>query len=310
MHRSQNRNLLVICGPTASGKTRLAARLARKLNGEILSADSRQVYRGMDIGTGKDLDEFGEDIRYHLIDIADPAEIYTVHQYQRDFYRAFREIRDRGALPIMVGGTGLYIEAVLNNYAIPNVPENPSLRRTLMHASAEDLVAELAKKNRRLLESTDLSSKKRIVRALEVAMYAEKHALQRGAPDAAAIEPLVLCVRWPRDQLHQRIQHRLQQRLAHGMIDEVERLLSGGVSPERFELFGMEYKHIARYVRGEVDYEAMVEHLARDIRRLAKRQQTWFRGMARRGIPVHWVECGDFAAAREIVDRLGGFDMK
>ncbi len=304
MNWQANHNLLVVCGPTASGKTSLGVSLAQAYRGEIVSADSRQVYRGMDIGTGKDLREYrtpGGEVRYHLIDIADPAEIYTVHQYQRDFFQAFRDIQSRGALPILVGGTGFYIEAVLHNYAIPNVPENPALRRELMNQPVESLIDELSARSPDLLEKTDRSSKKRIVRAVEIARYASEHAPEWGVANAPRLNPLVLCVHWPRDELHQRIRHRLEQRLEQGMIEEVERLLASGVSPERFDLFGMEYKHIARFLRREVDYKTMVEELARDIRRLAKRQRTWFRGMERRGIAVHWVERANCETAMAIV---------
>ncbi len=298
------RNLIVVCGPTASGKTALGVQIAIHLKGEIISADSRQVYRGMDIGTGKDLKEYQTPkgfVPYHLIDIANPAEIYTLFHYQNDFFQAFDQIVSRNHIPVVVGGTGLYIEAVLKNYNIPTIPENASLRAELMKQQKNDLEKKLFQLNKPLYEKTDLSSKKRIVRALEVAMSGQCHTpTQHQNPNLA---PLVLCTRWERGKLRQRIDERLEARLKEGMIEEVRKLLHSGIPRERFALFGMEYKHIALFIDGKVDYETMVSGLRQNIHQLAKRQETWFRGMERRGIEVNWVEEARLDIAMEIIER-------
>ncbi|MBD3392394.1 MAG: tRNA (adenosine(37)-N6)-dimethylallyltransferase MiaA [Chitinivibrionales bacterium] len=301
------KNILVVCGPNASGKTRLGVSLARPLNGEILSADSRQVYRGMDIGTGKDIEEYETadgSVPYHLIDIADPSEIYTVCDYQRDCYAAIESARSRGRLPIMVGGTGLYIEAVLKHYRIPAVPEDPALRKTLMRHSKEELASRLHALDRDLFERTDRQSKKRIIRALEIGLQG---AGRKKKTDIAPpqLHPLVLAVRWPRKELVERIDARVERRLAHGMVEEIRQLLKAGIDPDRFALFGMEYRHVARFIEGAVEYDKMVAGLKTDIHRLAKRQMTWFRGMERRGIPVHWVDRADYASAMAIAGSEG-----
>ncbi len=304
-----NANSLVICGPTASGKTSLGVALALEFRGEILSADSRQVYRGMDIGTGKDLHAYAttcKEVPYHLIDVRDPGDLYTLHQYQRDFYACFRDVRRRGRLPVVVGGTGLYIEAVLRRYRIPNVPEDRELRRSLMRESAEGLLLHLKTLDPALYRTTDTGSKKRVVRSLEIALYGRDHTITWSDENPPRIDPLVLGIRWPRGELHERIDRRLRQRLDQGMIGEVERILRGGVPRERFDLFGMEYRHVASYLDGAVSFQEMVCNLRRAIYQLAKRQETWFRGMQRRGIPIHWVDRADMDAARLIV-RSAGF---
>jgi tRNA dimethylallyltransferase len=321
-------NCLVVCGPTASGKTRLAVRLARAFAGEILSADSRQVYRGMDIGTGKDLSEYGSGssggkspggpVPYHLIDIAEPSQIYTLYDYQRDFYRAFEDVLERGKLPIIAGGSGLYIEAAIRGYAIPPVPENPSFRRETMKESREALIDLLRAESPDVLARTDTSTKKRLVRALEVARFGGKgggrlldgRELGAGANTNADINanvnpcpkitPLILYVVWERQELRARIEKRLRERLESGLVDEVDRLIKSGIGRDRFSLFGMEYKHAARYINGEVSREEMFSQLLQDICRLAKRQDTWFRGMERRGMTVHRIPCADFEAAAQV----------
>ncbi len=278
--------------------------IALHLNGEIISADSRQVYRGMDIGTGKDLKDYQTHkgpVPYHLIDIADPAEIYTLFHYQNDFYKAFDQIVSRKRLPVLVGGTGLYIEAVLKNYKIPAIPENVSLREELMKQQKSDLEKKLFQLNKPLYEKTDLSSKKRIVRALEVAM--SDQSLGSTQPGNPEIKPLVLCTKWDRVKLRKRIDARLEARFREGMIDEVRKLLHSGIPKERFALFGMEYKHIALFINGEVDYETMVSRLRQNIHQLAKRQETWFRGMERRGIELNWVEEAKLEIAMKFIER-------
>lgn len=299
-------NCVVICGPTACGKTRLGVRVAACFGGEILSADSRQVYRGMDIGTGKDLAEYDNDgspVPRHLIDIADPGEIYSLWDYQRDFYQVFTSLLAAGKLPVVVGGTGLYIEAVLKNYRIPDVPEDAGLRRELMEQAIGQLLARLEALDPLLLEQTDVSSKKRVVRSLEVALHARDHEVRWGLPDPPQVIPLILAIRIPRPALKERIRRRLESRLEEGMIDEVQRLVAAGLSRERLDLFGMEYAHIGRYLAGEIPRDTMVEELYLAICRLAKRQATWFRGMERRGLPVTWLEGADFEQAREVIGR-------
>lgn len=301
------KNSLVICGANASGKTRLSVSLAIKFNGEIVSADSRQVYRGMDIGTGKDLEEYNTSrgmIPYHLINITDPSEIYTLYHYQQDCYKVIKGIWDRGKMPIIVGGTGLYIEAVLKKYRIPNVPENPELRKFFMKKGKDELIQQLKKSDFDLYHPTDLSSKKRVVRSLEIIDYAKSKKVQWGAKQPPDITPLIIGVRWHRAILIDRINTRLRQRLENGMIEEGERLLSHGISHERFTYFGLEYKHVARYLKKEVTYNNMVKELSRDIQRFAKRQMTYFRGMERRGLCIHWIDEADDEKAIEIINKF------
>ncbi|MBN1576857.1 MAG: tRNA (adenosine(37)-N6)-dimethylallyltransferase MiaA [Chitinispirillaceae bacterium] len=300
-------NLLVVCGPTASGKTPLAVALARELGGEIISADSRQVYRGLDLGSGKDLHEYtvGDSrVSYHMIDIADLGEIYTLYHYQRDFSRAFRKVTGRSRLPVLCGGTGLYIEAVLRGYAVPPVPENRPLRLQLMKRRRDDLEAMLRDLDGELHRRTDLSSKKRIVRSLEVAMHRQHaSAPENHGPPLPAITPLILCTRWERPALHERIDRRLDERLSQGMVDEVRRLREEGLPDERLLMLGMEYKYITRHLRGQIDHAAMVAQLRRAIHQLAKRQETYFRGMERRGCSIHWIDRAELSRALAVVRR-------
>lgn len=281
-------NSVVIAGPTASGKTSIAVKVAANLDGEILSADSRQVYRGMDIGTGKDLNEYvfnGKKIRYHLIDIADPKEKYTLYNYQRDFYSAFDELLDFGKLPVICGGTGLYIESVLKDYKISSVPEDEQFRNTMMRKDKSELLS-LLEKYPEMFNQADVSSKKRIVRALEIAKFKEE-TTQVSPERRHFVEPLICVLMIEREALKRRISTRLHQRLDEGMVDEVSNLLESGVSPERMIMFGMEYKLLTRYLLGELKYDEMVSLLETEIFRLAKRQRTWFRGMERRGISIN-----------------------
>lgn len=296
------KDLIVVCGPTASGKTALGVQIALKSGGEIISADSRQVYRGMDIGTGKDLKEYiteSGSVPYHLIDIADPSQIYTLFQYRKDFFKAYSQIIASNHLPVMVGGTGLYIEAVIKDYAIPEIPENPELRCRLMVEEKSVLEQKLFSLNRLLYEKTDRSSKKRIIRAIEIALSGQKD--EPKMQFSHSLDPLVLCTRWDRAKLRDRIDRRLQERLKQGMVEEVRRLLQSGIPKERFSLFGMEYKHVASFIGGEVAYEVMIDQLRHSIHQLAKRQETWFRGMERRGIAVNWIDEADLESAMRIV---------
>ncbi len=306
MKNPENRTI-VICGPTASGKTSLGVKIAEKYSGEILSADSRQVYKGMDIGTGKDLEEYkldGRTIPYHLIDVANPEEIYNLYHYVNDFYKSFNETISRSNLPVVVGGTGLYLEAVIKHYRVPNVPENVELRKELMVGDLEKLVLKLKSLDDSIYCSTDLSSKKRVVRSIEVATFGQTNKLQWGGENPPKIQPLVLAVFWKREELIKRIDLRLNQRLEDGMVDEVESLLKSGVTHERMLLFGMEYKYISRYLSGELTYEEMVLELKTAIHRLSKRQMTWFRGMERRGLTVNWIENADFLAADKLIQNF------
>lgn len=300
----RKKNLIVVCGPTASGKTALGVQIALNLNGEIISADSRQVYKGMDIGTGKDLFEYKTSqgyVPFHLIDISDPMDIYTLYHYIKDFSAAFNQIQSRNRVPVLVGGTGLYIEAVLKGYNIPNIPENTQLRAELINEEKNELAKRLLELNPAIYKKTDLSSKKRIIRGIEVALSADKISFE--STSSRITDPLVLCTRWDRVKLKKRIEIRLKERLKQGMIEEVKSLLSSGISAERFALFGMEYKHAARYINGEVDYGTMVDDLLHSIFQLSKRQQTWFRGMEKRGIKIFWIDESNLQDALNVIDK-------
>jgi tRNA dimethylallyltransferase len=296
--------LLVIVGPNAVGKTRLGVRVAHALGSEILSADSRQVYRGLDIGAGKDLDEYRQvtpPVPYHLIDVADPRSIYSLYHYQRDCYRLLerkaREAPFAGGRPlVMVGGTGLYVEAVLRGYRIANVPEDEELRERLMRRDHAELTAELQRLDPELARETDCSSKKRVVRALEIAEYARHHEVRHSGPPPVAIEHAVFGIEIDRDELHRRIDRRLLERIDQGMLAEVQRLLDAGVTPARMEMLGLEYREVTAFLTGRKSEQQMVDDLRRGIRRLAKRQRTWFRGLPRRGIGVSWIAPGEHQA--------------
>ncbi len=279
-------SLLVITGPTACGKTARGVECAKAFNGEIVSADSRQIYQGMDIGTGKDLAEYG-DTPYHLIDIAPAGYKYNLFEYLRDANVAIGSIKERGRLPIVVGGTGLYVEAILNGLQLPEVPENRNLRQSLEGRSLEELTAILAGM-KTLHNTTDVDTSKRAIRAIEIATYYEQH------PDAASqavphpIEDAVtICLDIPREHRRQRISARLQSRLSEGMVEEVKTLLSSGIAPEDLIYYGLEYKFLTEYITGQRSYADMVEKLEIAIHQFAKRQMTWFRGMERRGHKLH-----------------------
>jgi len=292
-----NRKLIVIAGPTACGKTRLGVGLAHQLGSEILSADSRQVYRGMDIGTGKDLAEyaaFTPPVPYHMIDIADPEQVFTLFHYQQACYEILRQ-RDPTDPPlVMVGGTGLYIEAVLKDYRIANVPENIVLRERLMAQEKQQLCERLSGEDPDLYGRTDTTSIKRIVRALEIVEYSREHEVQTSKPLGFDLDATVFCIQIERSKLYQLISRRVDARLEEGMVDEVQRLIDRGLSRQRLEMLGMEYREIAAFVHGDKSYDQMVKDLKQAIRHLAKRQQTWFRGMERRGVPVRFVPASEF----------------
>lgn len=282
--------LLTILGPTACGKTALAVAVADRIDGEIISADSRQVFRGMDIGTGKDLDEYnlnGHQIPYHLIDIRDAGEEYNVYKFQNDFIAAFDSILERGHKPILCGGTGLYIEAIVRRYELPDAPIDENYREELRKYSDEELTARLASLIK-LHNHTDTETRDRLLRALEIQEFRQQH------PDEFTHLPemkhLIVGVSFPREIVIERIGVRLRQRLENGMIDEVRNLLDNGVPVERLLKYGLEYKHIARYLTEDYSYEAMYKNLYTDIRRFAKRQMTWFRRMERNGVNIHWID--------------------
>ena len=283
-------DLIAILGPTASGKTSLAAALARRMDTEIISADSRQVYRRMDLGTGKDLDDYvvgGKRIPCHLIDIVEPGYKYNVFEYQRDFLAAYEDVRSRGMLPILCGGTGMYLESVLKGYRLLPVPENPELRRRLAEKSLEELTGILAT-YKKLHNSTDVDTVKRAIRAIEIEEYYRQHQVEeRAFPD---IRSLVVGVGIGREQRREKITRRLKQRLGEGMVDEVKALLADGISPEDLIYYGLEYKYLTLYAIGKLTYEEMFGQLEIAIHQFAKRQMTWFRGMERRGFTIHWID--------------------
>jgi len=297
------KKLITILGPTASGKTKIATQLAQRLDGEIISADSRQVYRRMDIGTGKDLGDYvlpdSTHIPYHLINIAEPGEKYNLYRYQQDFTKALHDINSRGKQPILCGGTGLYIEAVLRGYQLPEVGENKELREELKDKSLEELtsiLSELKKKNgNNMHNTTDVDSCQRAIRAIEIEMaysVADKSAIISEFAthnDSAVHNSLIFGVNIDRELRREKITQRLHARLDEGMVDEVRALLAEGLSPDDLIYYGLEYKFLTEYIIGRLSYDEMVNKLEIAIHQFAKRQMTWFRGMERRGFDIIWV---------------------
>lgn len=282
--------LITILGPTASGKTNFAAALAAHLDTEIISADSRQVYRSMDIGTGKDLADYivdGKEIPYHLIDICNPGDKYNVFEYQHDFHRVYTNISAKGKLPILCGGTGMYIEAVLKGYKLLDVPQNPVLRESLKSKTLSELEQILAS-YKVLHNKTDVDSAQRAIRAIEIEEYYKNE-----APDTNEYEPinsLIIGINIDREFRREKISHRLRARLEEGMVDEVKGIIDSGVKPEDLIYYGLEYKFLTLYIIGELTYNEMVSQLEIAIHQFAKRQMTWFRGMERRGSTIHWID--------------------
>lgn len=283
-------DLITILGPTASGKTPFAAALAAKLNTEIISADSRQIYRGMDLGTGKDLADYrvnDRQISYHLIDIAEPGYKYNVFEYQRDFLKAYDTIKRKGSLPILCGGTGLYLESVLKGYKLMPVPENPELRLKLADKSLDELT-EILRQYKALHNSTDVDTAKRAIRAIEIEEYYNNHPVaEREFPK---LNSLIIGIDIDRELRREKITRRLQQRLDEGMVDEVRHLLKLGIPAEDLIYYGLEYKYLTLYAIGELNYKEMFSQLETAIHQFAKRQMTWFRGMERRGFTIHWMD--------------------
>ncbi len=291
----EHNRMITILGPTASGKTSIAAALASRIGGEIISADSRQVYRRMDIGTGKDLADYevgGKHIPYHLIDIAEPGYKYNLFEYQRDFHTAYDDITSRGRTPVLCGGTGLYIEAVLNGYALSPVPQNQELRDSLSAKSLDELTAMLKalkeQTGSNMHNRSDVDTVQRAIRAIEIETYNLQHPTpEREMP---GISSLVIGVDVDRETRRRRISDRLEARLHEGMIDEVKGLLAEGVSAESLMYYGLEYKFVTEYVTGKTTYNDMLSRLEIAIHQFAKRQMTWFRGMERRGIHINWID--------------------
>ena len=283
-------DIITILGPTASGKTPFAAALAYELNSEIISADSRQIYRQMDLGTGKDLTDYtvnGRAIPYHLIDIAEPGYKYNVFEYQRDFLAAYEDIRQRGLLPILCGGTGMYLESVLKGYKLMPVPENPELRARLANCSLEELTRQLSQ-YKTLHNSTDVDTVKRAIRAIEIEEYYAAHPVpEREFP---SLKSLIIGVDIDRELRREKITRRLKQRLDEGMVDEVRKLIEQGIHPDDLIYYGLEYKYLTLYVTGQLTFDEMFRGLEIAIHQFAKRQMTWFRGMERRGFTIHWVQ--------------------
>lgn len=286
---SDNPRLLVVTGPTASGKTRRAVSLARLLDGEIVSADSRQVYRLMDLGTGKDLDEYGA-IPYHLIDVAEPGEVYNLYRFLKDARAVIDDIRGRGKLPVVCGGTGLYVESLVKGVYLPEVPENKTLRDELRGKSLKELTGMLSSM-KTMHNVTDVDTVARAIRAIEIQTYYSEHpeeALMANAP-APESDAVIIGVDISREERRDRISSRLHARLDAGMVDEVRMLVAKGVSPDALISYGLEYKYLTQYVIGELSYDEMVSLLEIAIHQFAKRQMTWFRGMERRGFPINWI---------------------
>ena len=283
-------DLITILGPTASGKTPLATALADRLGTEIISGDSRQVYRRMDLGTGKDLGDYtieGRSVPYHLIDIVEPGYKYNVFEYQRDFLKAYESIVDKGKLPILCGGTGMYLESVLKGYRLFPVPENPELRASLEGKSLQELTL-ILEGYKKLHNSTDVDTAKRAIRAIEIEEYYKQQPPEyREFP---ALKSLIVGVDIDRELRREKITRRLKQRLDEGMVEEVRGLLAEGISAESLIYYGLEYKFLTQYAIGELTYEEMFHQLETAIHQFAKRQMTWFRGMERRGFVIHWLD--------------------
>lgn len=299
---SSGYNMIVILGPTASGKTNFATQLAHKLGGEIISADSRQVYRQMNLGTGKDLDEYvvnGHPIPHHLIDIAEPGYKYNVFEYQADFFKAFEQVQRNHHWPIMCGGTGLYIEAVLKQYKLINVPVNDTLRNQLKGKTLEELTAILAG-YKKLHNDTDTDTIPRAIRAIEIEHYYQIH--QEIELNLPKIRPLVMGINIDREARRKKITHRLKERLQQGMIEEVKSLLDQGLTPDDLIYYGLEYKYITLHITGQLTFDQMFEQLNVAIHQFAKRQMTWFRGMERKGTTIHWMDA--FEPVEERIARV------
>ena len=285
------KKMITILGPTASGKTGVAVNLAKAIGGEIISADSRQVYRKMDIGTGKDLGDYG-DVPYHLIDICDAGTKYNLFQYQEDFHKAYDDIRHRGVWPILCGGTGLYLESVLKGYSLSPVPQNEALRAELAGKSLDELTAMLmgikSKTGSNMHNQTDVDTAQRAIRAIEIETYNLQNPLPKR--ERPAVDSLIIGIDIDRDERRRKITSRLKARLDGGMVEEIRRILDSGVKAEDLIYYGLEYKYVTEYCIGKLSYDEMFRSLEIAIHQFAKRQMTWFRGMERRGFTIHWID--------------------
>lgn len=285
-----NYNIIVILGPTASGKTSVAANLAYQLPGEIISADSRQIYKKLNLGTGKDYDDYyvnGQLIPYHLIDIADPGIQYNVSEYQKDFVKVYDRITQQGSIPILCGGSGMYIEAVLEGYQLIQVPVNSELREQLAEKTLEELTS-ILKQYKTVHATTDTDNKKRTIRAIEIAAYCENNAVPE--MNYPSLSPLIIGIRFDRNIERERITKRLADRLNAGMLDEVRELLNSGLTPDQLIYYGLEYKFLTQHIIGQITYEEMFTLLNTAIHQFAKRQMTWFRRMEKKGFRIHWID--------------------
>jgi len=296
-------DLVVVTGPTATGKTSFAAHLANKLKGEIISADSRQVYRGMDLATGKDINDYivqGTQIPYHLVDFLDPGYEYNVYEFQNDFLKIYNQITKRGTLPVLCGGTGMYVESVLKGYKLIKVPEDDSLRQKLSEKSDPELVS--------LLESfkvphniTDTKDRHRLVRAIEIQTYYKSHLeIDTSFP---TFKTTIFAIQFDRQAIRDRITERLKIRLEQGMVDEVKELLASGLTPEQLKFYGLEYRYLTQYATGELSFDEMFRLLNTAIHKFAKRQMTWFRKMERQGMKIHWIN-GELEMVRKVDQAL------
>ena len=290
-NESSEYNLITVLGPTATGKTAVAAHLAAKINGEIISGDSRQVYRGMDIGTGKDYGDYfvdGIEIPSHLLDIENPGKHYNVYRFQNDFAEVFHDIHHRGKFPVLCGGSGLYLESVLKDYKLIHVPPNPQLRKELEGKSLDELVEILKSLKPRLHNKTDIETERRAIRAIEIEMFARENPEKETAlPEVISLN---IGIAVDRETRRERISRRLKQRLEEGMLDEVQNLLKSGLTPKQLIYYGLEYKYLTLHLTGELSRQEMFEKLEIAIHQFAKRQMTWFRGMQKRGIVINWID--------------------
>ncbi len=295
-------DMLTILGPTAGGKTSLATRMAYILKGEIISADSRQVYRSMDLGTGKDLDDYiieGNEIPYHLIDIVDAGYKYNVFEYQQDFLNVYSKLQKEKKFPVFCGGSGMYLDAVLKGYKLISVPDNEKLRNDLEKRNTEELI-EILSSFKKLHNTSDIVSRKRLIRAIEIeTFYNDSKSIDDYFPK---INSLIVGVKYDRDSRRRRITERLKQRLDEGMIDEVKQIIDSGVSPEVLMYYGLEYKYLTQYIIGEISFDDMFKQLETAIHRFAKRQMTWFRGMEKKGFKINWLD--GYASMKEKTDRV------
>lgn len=301
-------DLITIVGPTASGKTTLACHLAYNIDTEIISGDSRQVYKSMDIGTGKDLDDYivnGKNIPYHLIDIREAGDKYNIFEYQHDFHKVYTDIRNRGKLPILCGGSGLYVESVLRGYSLVNVPENKELRKKYEDYTLPELTAILGG-YKELHNTTDVDTAQRAIRAIEIEEYKRDHPLE--ANEFPPINSLVIGVDIDRELRREKISKRLDARLKEGMIEEIQSILDKGIDPEDLIYYGLEYKYVTLYILKQLTYEEMHDQLEIAIHQFAKRQMTWFRGMEKRGVKIHWINATmpmeeKIASVKELLNR-------